>query len=104
MKAFNESTEQSCEGAMSTDWRVLQISLALLGGLSLAVPSLVAAAPDKSQEPPLCEDFLRAPDGSWTAGRKVTLNGVTYDAGTAFPTGVTFAGKDWGALLDRKCK
>jgi hypothetical protein len=84
---------------MSTDLRVLPVAVALC----LASANLAAAAPDKSQEP-LCEDFHRDIGGSWTAIRKVTLNGVTYDAGTAFTTGVTFAGKDWGAVLDGKCR
>jgi hypothetical protein len=85
---------------MSTDLH----ALAVVAVLCLATANLAAAAPDKSQEPPLCEDFHRDIGGSWTAIRKVTLNGVTYDAGTAFTTGVTFAGKDWGAVLDGKCR
>lgn len=85
---------------MSMDLRVLSITLCFYG----AVAGLAAAAPGKSQEPVVCEDFHHDADGSWTASRKVTLNGVTYDAGTAFPAGVTFAGKDWGAILGEKCR
>jgi hypothetical protein len=106
MNALNEVELTGVGGAMSTDLRVLAVVLTITLALpwTPAVIGLAAAAPDKNQEPPLCEDFHRDITGSWVATRKVTLSGVAYDAGTAFTTGVTFAGKDWGALLDQKCK
>jgi hypothetical protein len=75
-----------------------------IGLYVLAASAATAAQGNPEQKRLACQDFQRNSDNSWTPKHQVVLNGVTFDSGISFFPGTTFAGADWGALLDRQCK
>jgi hypothetical protein len=69
---------------------------ALLAGAALA------QAPH--QPAPLsCRDFQRDANGSWTPLIPMTLNGISFDPGVAFPPGTLFGEADLMMALNQWC-
>ena len=69
-----------------------------------SAPMMMMQTGAKSPPPPVnCADFHHNADGSWSPTHDVTVNGVTVGPDATFADGVTVAGFDVAAALDKQC-
>jgi hypothetical protein len=72
----------------------------------LAVAAVVGLVPTAAgaQQTVHCSDFTRNPNGSWSALKPITLNGISFGPGVAFTAGVSFGGVDLASILNQQCR
>jgi hypothetical protein len=82
----------------------LRLSAAVSAALLIASCTTTAWA----QRDPVCQQFRRNQDGSWTSTGSVTIENpsgkVGIGPGMTFTRGVGFMGIELAALLDAKCR
>jgi hypothetical protein len=77
---------------------------AVFSAWSLARAQLSVPAPPPTNPGPVCSDFERNPDGSWSPIREVNINGVVIGTGAAINLGTSFGGIDLAQTLNERCQ
>jgi hypothetical protein len=78
--------------------------LARLLHVGLAVAISILSQANAQVGPLRCADFVRNPDGSWSAIRHLAVNGVMLIPGVPFLPGTLFGGVDVAVILEMQCR